>query len=359
MDKTEQKRSFLIRVLYIAFWGIILYALLKYAMPLFMPFVIAFLLAFLLKPLINLLAKKTRLNRKLISIVLLTVLYIIIGLLLVLLGARLIVYLGNLFSRLPHFYSTTLEPAFEDFGNWFDNFINTRDPALAGFFSTASDSLSNAASSVVGSISSGAINLITGIATSVPWFLVAFLITIIASYFFVVDYYRVTSFLVRQLSEKHRRLLFVIKDYVVNVLFRFARAYLIILSITFAEVAVGLLILRVPYAFLIALITALVDILPVLGTGTIMIPWAVYCLVTGDYFLGIGLAILYIIITVVRQIIEPRIVGRQIGLYPLITLICMFIGARLFGFWGLLGFPVAITVIIYLNRKGEISLFKE
>ena len=359
ISKTEQKRAFIIKFLYFSIWLGIIYCLLKYALPLFMPFVIAFLIAFFLKPLINFITKKTPLSRKLTAVLLLTILYLGVGSLLALGGAKLFIYLSSLFSGLPAFYKNTLMPAASHMGTLLDNFFDNLDPSLVRFFNGISDSISQSLSNVVRMISSSAVNMFTGAASRIPLFVVALFLCIIASYFFVMDYYKITSFVTRQLSEKVSKRLFIIKEYVVNVLFRFARAYLILMSITFAEVALGLLILQVKNFFTIALVTAIVDILPIFGSGTVILPWAAYSLFTGNYVLGVGLLVLYAVVTLVRQIMEPRVVGRQIGLYPLLTLICMFIGAQLFGFWGLFGFPITLTVLIYLNRSGEITFFRE
>lgn len=324
-----------------------------------MPFVVAFFIAFLLKPLINWLAKKIPINRKIIAVLVLVLVYAVAITLLILLGAKIGVWLSELFSGLPAFYRNTVEPVISNIGKGLDGFITGLDPDIKAYFETISTSLSNSVSSAVTTISSSAINYLGGMATRIPAFLVALFLTIIASFFFVMDYYKITSFLARQLSDNAKRRLFVVKDYVVNVLFRFVRAYLILMSITFAEMAIGLLILRVPNAVAIAFGTALVDVLPVFGTGAVMIPWIVFTFISGDFALGMGLLILYTIITVVRQVVEPRVVGGQIGLYPLLTLVCMFIGAQLFGFWGMLGLPVAVTVLVHLNRSGEIALFRE
>lgn len=358
-SNVEKMRAFIIKFLYLAIWVAIIYCTLKYAMPLFMPFVIAFIIAFLLKPLINFIHKKTHLSRRVVAVILLILLYAGIGTLLTLLSIRGVVYLSGWFKELPAFYSNTIEPAFSNISQWFDGFISRLDPAMISFFNTAGESISNSLSSLISAISSGAIGLLSGIAGKVPLIVVAFVLTIIASFFFVVDYYRITGFIRKQLSESAFQKIQVVRNFVVNVLFKFARAYFILLSITFVEVSIGLLILGVEHPFLIAFLTAIVDILPVFGTGTVMIPWAVYCLFTGDIFRGIGLLVVYGIITVIRQVLEPRVVGRQIGLYPLLTLVTMFIGARLFGFWGMFGFPITLTVLIHLNRSGEIKLFRE
>lgn len=359
MGQTEKMRAFIIKFLYILIWTGLIYCALKYALPLFMPFVLAFIIAFLLKPLINLITSKTPFGRKPVAVVVLTLVYLIAGGLLVLLGSRLFVFLADWFGRLPNYYRNTIEPAIGSFSSFFDNFFAGLDPSLNSFLDMAGESLSNAISNIVSAVSSGAVDMLTNLAGGIPWFVAAFVLTVIASFFFVVDYYTITSFITKQMPKRVFDLFFLIKDFVVNTLFRFARAYGIIIFITFAEIFAGLLVLGLKPALPIAILTALVDILPVLGTGTIMLPWAVYLMITGQWFQGIGLVVLYIAITFIRQIIEPRIVGRQIGLYPLLTLICMFIGARLFGFWGLFGFPITLVVIIHLNRVGEIRLFKE
>lgn len=359
MSDTGKMRAFIIKFLYIAIWAGIVYFVLKYAMPLFMPFVIAFLIAFLLKPLINRIAARVPVNRKVVAVVVLVLVYAVLGTLLTLAGTRLVVQISKWFAELPRLYQQYIEPAAANISQWFDGFAGRLDPAVASFFDTAAESISSAISSIVSAISAGAINFVSSIATGVPWFVVAAFLAIVASFFFVVDYYKITNFIVAQLSENGRSKLFTVKNFVVNVLWRFVRAYLILMALTFTEVAIGLTILRVPNALLIAFFTALVDVLPVFGTGAVMIPWILYNFFVGDYGLGAGLAIIYGIITVVRQIVEPRVVGKQIGLYPLLTLICMFIGTQMFGFWGLFGLPVAVTVLIHLNRSGEIHLFKE
>ena len=112
-----------------------------------------------------------------------------------------------------------------------------------------------------------------------------------------------------------------VKEKGVDGIFKFGRAYAILLSITFVELLIGFSLLRVDYALRSALLTAMVDSLPVLGTGTVLIPWAAAMLILGNCPLGIGLLMLYAIITVVRQMLEPRVVGKQIGLYPLVTLV--------------------------------------
>ena len=112
---------------------------------------------------------------------------------------------------------------------------------------------------------------------------------------------------------------------------KFIKAYSAIISITFLELSIGFWILGIPNPFLFGAMIAFIDILPILGTGAVLLPWSVIALVLGNTKIGIGMFILYIIITAVRQTIEPKIVGQQIGLHPIITLILMYVGAQLMG----------------------------
>ena len=112
------------------------------------------------------------------------------------------------------------------------------------------------------------------------------------------------------------------------------------------------------YALVVALIVALVDLLPVIGTSTILIPWGIVELILGNVKLGVGILVTMAIVFVIRQIIEPRIVSGQVGLHPLITLVCIFVGLKIFGVIGMLIVPLVVLCIKELNDTGRIHLWK-
>ena len=128
------------------------------------------------------------------------------------------------------------------------------------------------------------------------------------------------------------------------------RSYAIIMLLTFAELFVGLIIIGNKNAIVIAFLISLFDVLPVLGTGMIMIPWGIIELLRGNIGYGAGLIVIWAVVTVVRNVIEPRIVGRQVGLHPLFTLIAMFVGTKLFGFLGLILLPVGLSIVLSVLR---------
>jgi sporulation integral membrane protein YtvI len=132
----------------------------------------------------------------------------------------------------------------------------------------------------------------------------------------------------------------------------YLKAYLLIMLITFFEVFIGLSILKVNYAFILAIVIAIVDILPVLGTGAVLVPWAILAFIGGNAPLGIGLIVLYGVTLIARQIIEPRIIGSTLGLHPLMTLASVYIGLKLLGLAGIFIGPI---LALLLFKKEESS----
>jgi predicted PurR-regulated permease PerM len=135
-----------------------------------------------------------------------------------------------------------------------------------------------------------------------------------------------------------------------------------IMLVTFSEMSIGLFLLKLlniyngGYILIIAILTAIVDIVPVLGTGTVVIPWAAYNLFVGNYSLAIGLFALYLIITVIRQIIEPKLVATQLGLPAFLIITSMFIGSQIFGVFGIFILPITVLTLKLLNDEDIIHI---
>ncbi len=149
-----------------------------------------------------------------------------------------------------------------------------------------------------------------------------------------------------------------LKNHMVTTLGRWFRAMGIIILITFTELTIGFLIIDLDYAVLVAALVALIDALPVFGTGTVLIPWAIYLLLMGEISRGLYIALLYGIITVIRNIIEPRILGDHIGLNPLVMLICFYLGYMTLGLIGMFVLPVTLVCLDKLQEWGYIRLWR-
>ncbi|WP_411169649.1 sporulation integral membrane protein YtvI [Clostridium sp. MB05] len=354
----EKKREFIINTIYLIIVGAIIYITIKYGLGWFMPFVIGFGIAFILKPLINFISSKFRINRKLVAGITVLIFYATVGALFALLVVKLFVALKSVFISLPNIYLTNIEPAVYDLLDGIEVLIAKLDPALVQGINDITSSLVESLGSIITNISSGVVKFVSSTVSSVPTFFIIVILSIISSFFCAMDYTNITSFITRQFPDKVSSIILDIKDYIVGTLFKLIKAYAIIISITFIELSIGLSILKVEGAITIAALIALVDILPVLGTGGVVIPWVIIEAIKGNFGLAIGLAILYVTITVIRNILEPKIVGQQVGLHPLVMLVCMFMGARIFGFLGLFILPIIVIILKNLNDSGKIHIFK-
>ena len=217
------------------------------------------------------------------------------------------------------------------------------DEELWSLFVSFGDKLSGSLVSAVGSAASFFPNALFTVA-----------VIIIATYYFAIDRVRINCFFLSLFPKNIRSVLKKTRDSFAETVGSYVRAFGLLFCITFAELLVAFMIMGINYSFVIALIIAIVDVLPILGTGTVLIPWAVIALVSGNYGTGIGLLVTYIIITVVRQVLEPKIVGKFIGLSPLVSLASMYIGLKLMGILGIFVFPMAaILVKRFLELKEE------
>lgn len=349
-----KQKAFLIYFAYIAVILILVYISIKYLLPILMPFVIGLFVAAILRKMIDFITRKLKVNRTIVSIILLLLFYTILVLILILAGAKVFTYLKGSVLKLPRLYSETIEPALTEVTS---NFLN-RFPEFEVYIEDIFNSINESIFSFLTTISKTVFALVTNFAGQIPAILIRLIFTIVATFFFTIDYHRIIGFILRQLSEEKKKLAVGVVDNVISTIGKFVKAYTTLILITFVELSIGFWILKVPNPFLIGGLVAFIDILPILGTGAVLLPWSVIAFILGNNPFGIGMLILYIIITIVRQSLEPKVVGQQIGLHPIVTLLCIFIGAQTFGVVGLLLLPVTATLLKKLNDEGTIHLFK-
>jgi sporulation integral membrane protein YtvI len=225
------------------------------------------------------------------------------------------------------------------------------DPNLVAALKMVVDSILSALKNLISYLSGSAVDLVSGVATGVPNLILSLLAMIFSTVFVVGDYEKIMDFARDYIPGNVKNIIKKVRTYLTDTLFVVIRSYLLIMMLTFVELSVMFSIFGISNPFLKAGLIAVLDIMPILGTGGIMIPWAVTSLVLGYVGLGLKLLLIYAIVTVVRNYMEPKIVGTQLGLHPIITLTSMFIGLRLFGFWGLFGLPVGISFLWKQTRQ--------
>lgn len=356
--KTEKRRVFIINFIYFSIIVLSAFILLKYVLPMFSPFVIGFIIAWILKGPIGFISRKLRIKGNAAAVLVVALFYCTIGIFMFLLGLKAFSSAGILIRNLPGIYAGHVEPVLVGIFDSLEQSLPQADTPLLVDFKEIEAHFVQSLGQMVSSLSMNAMGHISGAASSLPGLFIRTLIMIISTFFIAADYKKLTDFAMAQLNEKSKAVFLQIKEYVVGTLFVCIRSYALIMSITFVELALGLTIMGIKNSVLIALLISIFDILPVLGTGGIMIPWVILTALQKNYSLALGLLLVYLFITVVRNILEPKIVGSQIGLHPVVTLAGIFVGAQLFGVIGLFCFPIAISLLWHLNDNGTIKLFR-
>ena len=355
MDITK-KKEFIINILY---YGIILAAIFvafKYLLPILVPFIIAFIIAWLTRKPTTMLHRRTNINENLLGMIVLILFYLVIGTLIVLAALGLISFANDFFRGLPAFIQNDIRPFLDGISlSVTDMIANLPEEIRSGILAII-NSLDSAFDDVISSLSSIAISFATGVVTAVPATFVSIVLCIISSFFFVVDYDKVTGFAYKHMNAKMKDFMDSLTSFMKNKAVVIIKSYAMIMCITFVELSLGFFIIGLDGFIWIALSIAIFDILPVFGTGGIMIPWALITLLNGNITLGIELAIIYVIVTVIRNIIEPKIVGGNLGLHPVLTLASMLVGAHFFGVVGLFGLPLMMSFILYLKKEDKINL---
>ena len=197
------------------------------------------------------------------------------------------------------------------------------------------------------------------IVSKVPNAIIFIIVTLISAFFMTKDYNDIKSFVKAQIPERFKKNIGILQSGLWGALGGYVRTQLIMMSLTFAICLVGLFIIKVPYLLLISVCIAVFDALPVFGSGAILIPWAIYHVLMGHYGVAIGLIGIYISIFLTRQLIEPRILSGQIGVYALVTVMSMYVGFRLMGVIGLIVGPVTMVIIKTLQNTGVLPAFKK
>lgn len=245
-------------------------------------------------------------------------------------------------ESVPTVYHTAAK-AIDKFADWFRSLPFPFDNI--DLFDDIGDSLGNLLLSASSSLVESLPNLTARSAQTVASFFVGIIFTILASFFMLLDRdgvkCMVYNFLPPSVSQGISR----VKSDVGSALWGYIRAQLILMAITFTELLIGLSVLSVRYSFLFAILIAILDAIPVFGTGTVLLPWAAISLLNGQYKTALGLLIIYAVCFVVRQLLEPKIISSQIGVNPIVTLFAMYIGLRLIGVLGMILGPVVCIIM--------------
>lgn len=373
MTGIEKKKSFIINIVYASILIALFYLFFKYALGTVFPIICSLIIAMILQKPVNFLCKKTPLKRGVIS----TFLVLLSFLLVLFVLSLILIWLGSEFKGFFRYFMIQLEdiPALvENIKGYLANILallpEKAEVVATNFINEKLDTLTTAPEMILPessgfdfSVLSTPLLSLWNTAKQIPTTLVSIVVALVACCFMTADFKSVRNLVLGFFSNESREKIVRAKRLLIPSLGKMIKAYAIIITITFCELALGLSILSFlkiyngSYIFVIAALTAIIDIVPVLGTGTVLIPWALYNLISGNYSLAIGLLILYACITVIRQVIEPKLVAAQLGIPAFLTIVSMFIGSQIFGVIGIFILPITIVMIKLLNDEGIINIF--
>ncbi len=324
----------------------------KYALPVALPIIVAWGFGSLVLPLSERLSKRAKVPASVCSILLILLFTTLFALIIIFSASRLLTEVlrlveslgsvasdGGLSSLTDYLTDLTAHlPIIRDLrgGGELEEFCQGIDAA-------ATDAIFGQLKAMLSEVG----NVLLKLLSSLPTTILTLTVTLIASYYFSK----------RQSREELASLLpsgavkgfNAVRERAAPVLRGWARAYLLIMALTFAELFVAFSLMGVSYAFLTAAAVALVDLLPILGVGTVLLPWSAISFLMGDPRLGIGLLLTYAVVSLVRQFVEPRLIGKELGIPPLLSIITMYVGFRLFGFIGLISAPAVAMLVA--NRE--------
>lgn len=320
------------------------------------PFVFAILFAFMMNPVVNFLEKKVKLPRGLsVFTTMVLIVGVIVGLVSLLIAeiiagtTYLAAVVPEQFKRLVKYIEELFTAQIIPFYNRLNEMFNTLSLNQK---ETVIDNIQNVGSKVGTSVARFLQEILNGIPmllAKMPNLATVFIFTLLATFFISKDWYKLKIRVKQLMPHRVSKSTGHVVDELKKALFGFVKAQLTLISLTFGIVLIGLFILRVDYAFTIALILGILDLLPYLGVGTVLIPWALYSFFSGDIGLGFGLSILYMVTVIQRQLAEPKILSSKIGIDPLATLVSLFIGFKLLGFLGLIAGPITLVIIRTLH----------
>lgn len=333
-----------------------------YLSTLIFPFLIAWLIALIMNPFVNFLQYSARLPRGLaVLLVLCGILCIITGTITLLIAELFAIteylskhapqQLQEILSTIEHVFITTLFPKIQQL---IDQLIGLENREHNTITTQLNDILTNLLGRA-GLFMQTALSKITGFLSWLPKAFTSIIFMIIATFLISKDWYRIKQLFGRFLPDRFKQRGLKIFYDLRAALFGYIRAQFIIIFISTMIVFSGLLILKVQYPFTSALMIGIVDLIPFLGTGIVFIPWIIYEWLIHNHPMAIGLFVLYVVVIVTRQFIEPKIVSTNIGMNPLATLLSIFIGWKLLGFLGIILAPALFVLIQAIYKAGIFS----
>lgn len=338
-------------------WLAGLYVFFRWLLLALLPFLLALGLAAITEPLVQRVRRKLRVRRSFAAAAVTTLLLLTIGGAAAALLVRLVLELQSWSSRLPE--------AAQQFPQLWNSILDKVDSWYAScpvFLRSALDGMAQQlmaeGPSIAGTVSAWLMGAVSSLLAALPGIGLFLVTTVLAVYFTSLSYPAILSFLKRQLPEEWQKRCRSAAQCCRSTILKWMRAELLLILLTFSIVLAGFIWMGLDYALLAAVFTALVDALPVLGVGAVLIPWATLSLLLGETGRGLALLALYAVTTLAHSLVEPKLLAGQADLPPISALLAMYLGFHFMGVGGMVLLPVFLLLVKQLQDAGVIRLWK-
>lgn len=317
----------------------------------FMPFVIGWVIASIASPMVNWLEKRLKLIKKWGSVLIIIGVLGMVGMLIYLLVSTISREIISLIQNMPDMYQD-LESGMETIGESLNGVFRLLPVGVQEGWHTMMDNLEQVMGDIIGKLSEPTVSAAGRFAKGIPSALIATIVTFISAYFFIAEREEVLLWAKRIAPNALVSRMTMVVDNLKYAVGGYFKAQLKIMVVVYILLLAGFLILRIHFAFLLAFLIAFLDFLPFFGTGTALLPWSIYKFMMGDYKLVLGLLVLYGTTQLVRQLIQPKLVGDSMGLKPLVTLVLLYAGYKAGGVFAMIfAVPVGL-IVINLHKAG-------
>ncbi|GAB3799942.1 sporulation integral membrane protein YtvI [Virgibacillus kimchii] len=334
------------------FLGIIVILAAIFILPISIPLVLALITALILNPLIRLTQRKTKINRKLSVIIVFTLFLMVVAFIGATVISKAVTEVVNLVEDVPA-YVNQMNQIYQ---TWEEELQGFTDDLPAEFVDEVTKGIESNLHTLSETVREKiTLDNIAQIFAKIPEYLISILVYLIALFLFMLELPILKTKMYQLFTKETAEKVSFMNARLASVFFGFFKAQFLVSMIIFAVTLIGLFIIIPEVAIIMSLIIWAVDLIPIIGSIIVLGPWAAYALLAGDTVFGIQLAVLAIVLLAIRRTVEPKVMGEQIGLSPLATLISMFLGLQLLGIWGFILGP--LLVIVFTSAK-EVGIFK-
>jgi len=347
----KENKVYVDKLVFVLLFFVFSYVFLKFLLGFVAPFVVGFLISAIISPLVGFIQRKLRIARSITTIFLIIIIILLIAIAGSSLFNRIVFEARYMVSALPG----TLEELTQMIYRLEDWFEGNMSIVPAEFVPDFNETINTVLANLTSYAGDFAMTVSVGFVTGIPMLIMNVFLCLLSAFFFTKDKKMIGENMMKAIPEWLKTRLRTIQMGFLSAIGGYVRAQLTIMSVVASISILGLSIQRHPYAFLMGLVAALCDTLPMIGTGLVFWPWALFSVIQGNYTFALGLVIINVLCFVTRQILEPKVLGQQIGLHPLIVLIGIYLGLKVFGVVGLFLGPILMVIAKLILKNAPVN----